>query len=363
LNLRQSLVQKNEKGENFMFKRLWLVSILALVASAVLITGAATAGDNLPGKGVTVQPARATWTTGFFLEAIYSRALEELGYDVKDPKKLANPIFYQSVVAGDVDFWANGWFPLHNAQLPKNFDDNAVLAGTIAKGGALQGYLASKKEVEQFNITSLDDFKRDEVKKAFDANGDGKADLVACPPGWGCEKVITHHMEAYDLEPDINTIKASYSASMADAVARYNAGEPVLFYTWTPNWTVFKFQPGKDVMWINVPEINPTEGQKGFEKEMVQTDVAGAVSDPVKMGFPANDIMVVANKKFLKDNPAAARLFKVMSIPLEDISRQNNRMYAGENTEEDIERHVTEWVALHQDTWNGWLDEARKAAM
>jgi glycine betaine/proline transport system substrate-binding protein len=116
-------------------------------------------------------------------------------------------------------------------------------------------------------------------------------------------------------------------------------------------------------MWINVPEINPTEGQKGFEKEMVQTGVAGAVSDPIKMGFPANDIMVVANKKFLKDNPAAARLFKVMSIPLEDISRQNNRMYAGENTEEDIERHVTEWVALHQDTWNGWLDEARKAAM
>lgn len=346
-----------------MFKRLWFVSILAIIASAVLLTGAAIASDELPGKGVTVRPARATWTTGFFLEAIYSRALEDLGYTVEDPKKLANPIFYQSVVTGDVDFWANGWFPLHNAQLPKNFDDKAALAGTVAKGGALQGYLVSKKDVERFNIVSLDDFKRDEVKKAFDANGDGKADLVACPPGWGCEKVITHHMEVYGLESDVNTIKASYSASMADAVARYNAGEPVFFYTWTPNWTVFKFQPGKDVMWINVPEINPTEGQKGFEKSMVQTGVTGAVTDPIKMGFPANDIMVVANKEFLKDNPAAARLFEAMSIPLEDISRQNNRMYAGENTESDIERHVTEWIALHQDTWDGWLDEARKAAM
>jgi len=346
-----------------MFKRLWFVSILAIIASAVLLTGAAAASDELPGKGVTVQPARATWTTGFFLEAIYSRALEDLGYTVEDPKKLANPIFYQSVVAGDVDFWANGWFPLHNTQLPKNFADKAELAGTVAKGGALQGYLVSKKDVERFNITSLDDFKRDEVKKAFDANGDGKADLVACPPGWGCEKVITHHMEVYGLEPDVNTIKASYSASMADAVARYNAGEPVFFYTWTPNWTVFKFLPGKDVMWINVPEINPTEGQKGFEKSMVQTGVTGAVTDPIKMGFPANDIMVVANKEFLKDNTAAARMFEVMSIPLEDISRQNNRMYAGENTESDIERHVTEWVALHADTWKGWLDEARKAAM
>ena len=36
-------------------------------------------------------------------------------------------------------------------------------------------------------------------------------------------------------------------------------------------------------------------------------------------------------------------------------------MFAGENTEEDIERHVTEWIALHQDTWNGWLDQARMA--
>ncbi|NIQ98175.1 MAG: proline/glycine betaine ABC transporter substrate-binding protein ProX, partial [Desulfuromonadales bacterium] len=83
-----------------------------------------------------------------------------------------------------------------------------------------------------FGITSLDDFKRPEVKKAFDANGDGKADLTACPPGWGCEKVITHHFDVYDLDDHINPIKAGYSASMADALARYKAGEPIFFYTW-----------------------------------------------------------------------------------------------------------------------------------
>jgi glycine betaine/proline transport system substrate-binding protein len=343
-------------------KQGWTTSLLTIAAVLLFLAGGATAADKMPGKGVTVQPARATWSTGYFLEALYSRALENLGYDVREAKQLANPIFYQSVVNGDVDFWANGWFPLHNAQLPKNFKEKAVLAGTIAKGGALQGYLVSKKAAEEFNIKSLEDFKREEVKKAFDANGDGKADLVACPPGWGCEKVITHHMAAYDLEGYINPIKASYAASMADAVARYGAGEPVFFYTWTPNWTVFKFLPGKDVMWINVPEIIPSEGQKGFEQAMVQTGVSGAVSDPLKMGFPANDIMVVANKQFLGKNPVAKRLFEVISVPLEDISRQNNRMYAGENTQEDIERHVTEWIALNQQTWNGWLEEARAVA-
>ena len=52
--------------------------------------------------------------------------------------------------------------------------------------------------------------------KAFDANGDGKADMVACPPGWGCEKVITGHFNELKLGEFINPIKAEYSASLAD---------------------------------------------------------------------------------------------------------------------------------------------------
>jgi len=339
-----------------MLRSKWIhmvISLIAIIGIAGFYGVPSTDADSrMPGKGVMVKPARATWDTGFFLEAVYSRALEHLGYTVEDPKKLSNPIFYQSLVNGDVDFWANGWFPLHNTQLPDNFHEKAALAGTVVKAGALQGYLVSKRDVEKFGIKSLDDFKREDVKKAFDSNGDGKADLVACPPGWGCEKAITQHLEAYGLNDHINPIKASYTASMADALARYNSGDPVFFYTWTPNWTVNRLKPGEDVLWINVPDKNAKAA----------SGIPGAVTDPIRMGFPPNDINVVANKKFLAENPAAAKMFQVMSIPLEAIARQNNRMNAGENTQKDIERHVTEWIALNQDTWNGWLEEARKAA-
>ncbi len=81
-----------------------------------------------------------------------------------------------------------------------------------------------------------------------------------------------------------------------------------------------------------------------------------------KVGFAANDITVVANKDFIGKNPAAKRLFEVMSIPLADLSKQNERLFEGENTEKDVERHVTEWIAANQETWDGWLAEARKAA-
>ena len=40
---------------------------------------------------------------------------------------------------------------------------------------------------------------------------------------------------------------------MADAIARYKNGKSVLFYTWTPNWTVGALKLGKDVVLIEVP--------------------------------------------------------------------------------------------------------------
>lgn len=337
----------------------WMMMMMAVCLSLAVIPAAAD--DTKPGEGVTVKPARATWNTGFFQEALVRRGLEELGYKVETPKDLQNPIFYKSVALGDVDYWANGWFPMHNAQLPKGFDEKAGPYGYVAEAGGLGGYLVSKREVEKFDIKSLDDFKRDEVKKAFDINDDGKADLTACPPGWGCEKVIAHHLSVYGLEDHIVPNKATYEAGMASAIGVYKSGGPVFFYTWTPNWTVYKLKPGEDVMWINVPEIIPSEAQKGAEDRMTVSGVKGAVSDPLKMGFVANDIRIIANKKFAENNPAAKKFFEMFTLPLADINAQNTRMNEGEKSEKDIEKHVDEWIAQNTDTWNGWLEEARKA--
>lgn len=189
-------------------------------------------------------------------------------------------------------------------------------------------------------------------------NGDGKAELTACPPGWGCENVIAHHMEVYDLDDYINPVKASYEAGMASALGAYISGEPIFFYTWAPNWTIFKLKPGEDIMWINVPK----ESQKSAVERMTVSGIEGAVTDPVKLGFVVSDIRIVANKKFIEQNPAVERFFEVLTLPLLDINEQNTRMNEGEKSQKDIERHVDEWIQKNQSTWNGWLEEARKAA-
>lgn len=323
-------------------------------------TAAEPAAPAMPGEGVEVQPARATWNTGYFNEAVYSLALSDLGYDVQDHQELDNPLFYQAVAQGEVDYWANGWFPLHN-QYRDVFAQGASIAGTVVEQGALEGYLVDMAGAEEFNITTLEDFKRPEVKEAYDANGNGQADLVGCPPGWGCNGVVGFHLDTFELRDHVDEITAGYSASMADAIARYRNGQHIVFYTWTPNWTVNALVPGEDVVWIEVPAPEYPDDEVGADALTI-SGVEGCVDDPCLMGFPANDIQVVANNQFLENNPAAAKLFEVMSIPVEDIYAQNALMHQGEDSQEDIERHAREWRDSHQEMWNSWLEQARQAA-
>lgn len=340
-----------------------LTRILAAGASAAILSAVpiAASAQDMPGEGTTVQMARATWDTGWFHTEVYKQLLEELGYTVEGPQTLDNPPFYQAVAQGDVDLWVNGWFPLHNSY-EGTFSQGAEIVGYVAEGGALQGYLVDSDSIEEYGISSLEDFKRDDVKQAFDRNGDGKADMVACPPGWGCELVITHHLEAYGLGDHINPIKAGYAASMADAIAAEEQGEPILFYTWTPNWTVNELAPGEDVMWIEVPEVSLPDDQAGLADAATLEGVDGCVSDPCMLGFPANDIRPVANSEFLNDNPAARTLLEAASIPLPDIYAQNARMQAGEDDAEDIQGHASDWIESNRDTVDGWLDAARAAS-
>lgn len=333
---------------------------IALIAGALALSGVGLAQQ--PGDGVTVRPAVATWESARPVEAIFASLLGELGYEVERPTSLANPIFYQAVTQGDVDYWANGWFPLHDAQLPENFEGNASVVGTIVERGAIQGYLVSAWAAEEYDITSLEDFKRDEVKEAFDRNGDGLADLVACPPGWGCEEVIEHHLDVYELREHVNDIKAAYTASFADALAAHRNGEPILYYTWTPNFTVFELVPGEDAVWINVPELMPTASQEPLEEFMSVEGLDGAVSDPLMMGFAAADIQAVANDDFLEANPAAERLFELVEIDLLDISGMTLRFIEGEDSDEDVTAMAEEWIAENRDAVDGWLEEARSAA-
>ena len=288
-----------------------------------------------------IRMARANWDTGYFQAEIYKQALEKMGYTVTDVKTMKPSVFYLAAAAGDLDLWVNGWFSTHDTYIKEAKGKVKAVGNVMAKGG-LQGYLVDKKTADKFGIKSVMDIKKH--AKQFDSNGDGKADMVACPPGWGCEKQITKHFAELGLGDFINPVQADYSASMADAIAKYKNGKSILVYTWTPNWTVGALKLGKDIVWIDVP-YSKTKSVK----------VPNATKSKINMGFGADDIRAAANVAFLKANPKVEKMLKKASIPLADIAAQNLKMNAGEKSEKAIKKHASAWIKANQSAFDSWV--------
>ena len=289
-----------------------------------------------------IKMGKADWDTGFFQAEIYKKALEKMGYKVSGPTVMKPQVFYVAAAAGDMDLWVNGWFENHNTYVTEAMGKVKPVGYVVEKGG-LQGYLIDKKTADKFNIKSIMDIKKH--AKEFDINDDGKADMVACPPGWGCEKIITKHFAELGLGEFINPLKADYSASMADAISRYKNGKSILFYTWTPNWSVGTLKLGEDVVWIEAPYSDTKE-----------VKVPNATKSKLNMGFAVNDIRAAANVDFLKANPKVEKMLKKASIPLADIAEQNLKMNDGEKSEKAIKKHAEEWIKANQSTFDSWIN-------
>ena len=310
-----------------------LLKTLVALFTATVITSSVNAAE--------VKMAKANWDTGYFQAEIYKQALEKMGHTVTEPKAIKPSVFYVAAAAGDLDLWVNGWFGTHDSYI-KEAKGKVKTVGYVMKKGGLQGYLIDKKSADSLGIKSVMDIKKHAAK--FDSNGDGKADMVACPPGWGCEKQITKHFAELGLGDFINPVKADYSASMADVVAKYKNGKPVLFYTWTPNWTVGALKLGTDVVWIEVPY-----------SQTKKVSVSNATKSKINMGFGADDIRPAANTDFLKANKDIEKMLKKASIPLADIAAQNMKMNAGEKSEKAIKKHAAAWIKANQATFDSWL--------
>ena len=315
--------------------------------------------DQAPGEGVRVRMARANWTTGNMQAAIYQLLLQELGYDVSDPANavLAPATFYRRMGQGDFDFWANGWFPSHDQMLEDLGVDHLMRpVGYEVLGGGLQGVLVDKATADAHGITRWDDIGNNpEIARLFDVDGNGKADLMGCNDSWGCQLVIYDTIAQNGWVDTIEQVTTGHFELFRDSVRRLNRGEPILQYVWTPGAFTAELVPGTDVIWLSVS--NPISSQEGA----TGLPVSQCPGQPCQTGFVPNDIRVVARNGFLAANPAAARLFELVVIPLNDIEMQNLAYDSGANSEFDIRSAANRWIAANRTVVDRWLDEARTA--
>ena len=217
---------------------------------------------------------------------------------------------------------------------------------------ALQGYMIDKATAEKYDITSLDQLADPEIAGLFDSDGDGKANLLGCNTGWACELIIEHHIDAYGIRDTVVQDQGKYMALIPDVITRVDQGDPVLYYTWTPLWIGGVLVTDEDVVWLEVPETNLPDDQG----EMSAADTS---ADGKNLGFAVEQLYVVANQTFVDENPQAASFMSQVTIPLDDVSAQNQLIQDGEDTPEAIRGHAEDWIAKNQETFDGWM----KAAM
>ncbi|EHJ9994655.1 glycine betaine/L-proline ABC transporter substrate-binding protein ProX [Vibrio parahaemolyticus] len=331
----------------------WKKALSVGALSAIAFSTYGIAGE-LPGEGVTVQPVQSTVAEETFQTLIVNRALEALGYDVQPTKEVDYNVGYTSIAKGDATFLAVGWFPLHADKYTMSGGDNKFFREGQYVSGAAQGYLIDKKTAEKYGITNIGQLKDPKLAKLFDANGDGKADLTGCNPGWGCEMVVEHQLDAFKLRDTVTHNQGNYAAIIADTISRYKKGDPILYYTWTPYWVSGVLVPGKDVVWLEVP-FSSLPGER--------KDIDTTLKNGKNYGFEMNSMRIVANKEFTEKNPSAAKLFEIIKLNINDVSAQNMMMSQGKNSAADIEAHVNGWIKANQTTFDGWIEEAKKAAM
>lgn len=323
----------------------------ALAAGCVAVSLPAFADEAMPGKGVVVQPGQDNNDGDNFQTLIVVQALRDLGYDVKDIQRAKFPVLHLAVANGDVTFIADHWEATHQA-----FYDKAGGAEKMSRAGEYVkdttfGYSIDTKTANAHGITNFGQLKDPEIAKLFDTDGDGKADLVGCMPGWGCERDIEHHLDAYGLRNTVTHNQGEYDVIMADTIARYKEGKPILYYSWTPYWVEGALLHDKDVIWLEVPfSANP----QGVDTKRPDGKNYGAIPQTIH---------ILANKDFIGKNPAAAKLFEVMSLPVADVSAQNLRMKdEGRGDMAAAAQDATAWIEAHRSTYDDWLKAARAAA-
>ena len=324
-------------------------AFVALVIVALVVIFSGEEEDN------TVTMARANWSSGYMQAEIYAQLIDELGYEVNDPAgHTLNPYsFYPALDGGQYDLWANGWFPTHDIFLTAEtaagleYERSIEAVGQQVESGALQGYMIDKTTADAMGITSMSQLADPSVAAVFDQDGDGLADLIGCNEGWGCATIIDDHIAELDWGDNVEHVQAIYGDLMRGVQERVAAGEPVLFYAWTPNWTYEALAPGVDAVWLTSPALEDDEGTTEVR------GLAGCAGNPCNLGWPVNSIQAVANTEFLDDNPDIRRLLEQVQIPLADITAQNVK------ANPDAKADAAAWIADNRALVDIWLTNAR----
>lgn len=338
-------------------------------ATAAPGTAAPAPGNALrPGNNQPVVVGRGDRLDTHFQAAVYLRLLRELGYRADyfaqgDGAGLLAPApAYQALADGRIDVWPGGIFPQHVPFLADPVaggggdpvSNRVSVVGEQILGGIVEGVLVSRDWASANGVAYLDDIAADAALAAdFDVDGDGAPDIYGCPAGTTCQILLDRLIDQNNWP--FQQITAGVNGSILDvAVDRIGLGQPTLVFGRSPGESLARLAPGVATVWLSVAA--PVDEQSND----ANLDARLCPASRCNTGFPAADILAVANIEFLNANPPARALLDSIKLTAADVSQQN--LGIDETTSAaDVDNDASRWITEHRELVNQWLEAARAA--
>ncbi|MEJ6404514.1 ABC transporter substrate-binding protein [Yoonia sp. 2307UL14-13] len=309
----------------------------AALLAATLAAGGASAQEKVTLSDLSWNGARAI---GHVIEAIIEGPMGGDAEIVQGMNQAAVIMAGMDKGDGSIDVYTDLWMPNQQALWDEYIDGNQTVAVNAPYQGTSNIYVPSYMTDK---VSSIEDLANPEIAAMFDTDGDGKGEYWAGDVTWASTKRWQIKFKSYGLdelwEPNIvsaDTFKAGLEAA-------YSAGQPQLFYYWTPEALHVRYDL------IALEEPGRTEGCEDVDLD-AENWLEVSTFDCV---IAANDVYVGYSKSLETRNPAVAKMLSNIQFSGDEINEWIVEMFDNKRDPQEV---AEEWIADNMDTVQGWID-------
>lgn len=205
----------------------------------------AAAPDN---SDETIVFADVSWAASTFMSNL-AAYMGDVGYGYDtEVVTAANVVALKSIETGDVDVHMDVEIRSIGEVYQEVVDTGKAEALGVSYTPVWQGWLVPRYMIEgdpERGIEPMmpdfeDVFDLADYWELFqDPEDPDKGRFFNCVPGWQCEKINSHKVEAYGLDEYYNVVSPGSDAALtASMVGAFQKGEPWLGYYWSPSWVL-----------------------------------------------------------------------------------------------------------------------------
>ncbi len=312
-------------------------TLLTAAAATVAMTGASLAQEKVMISDPSWNGARAI---GHVLAAIINGPMGSEAEILTGMNQ--QPVIYAGMDKGDgsIDIQPDMWMPNWQSAWDEYVEGNESIRVSAPYKGTSNIYVPTYLAGE---VSSIEDLRNPEIAAKFDTDGNGKGEYWAGDVTWASTKRWQIKFKSYGLDDlwEPNIISAdTFKAGLA---AAYAAGQPQLFYFWTPEALHSQY------------DLTAVEEPARFDGcEDVDLDAENWLEvSHFECKIAENDVHVAYSASLEQRNPAVAAMLSRVQFTGDEVGGWILEMFENKRDPAEV---AEEWIADNEELVNSWIN-------